>query len=379
MAEPAGSFQIDSAHSGEILGLERLLRGNPGFVLAFLQCGDSTYRRKVESHLAQMGFPGRTVTVDPDATDLEPLIEELSGLPDDGPIFVDSLDTWINGGDGEERAHRLNFARESLTTAADRPLLIWLDFEATRRVARNAPDVWAWRSAVLDLMKSVQADRGPAVVEHEIAQDTDEAGRRARVTEITAYLDANSQESRPSASLLRQRGQLQESLGAWEDALIDLESAIALYDTFDDYRQAALTRLERLRIIAARGDPESALTLIQREVLPVLERIGDDRSAAGAKSEVADILQERGELDEALRIRREDQLPVYERLGDVRSSAVTMVQIGDILAQRGKTAEALRLWRDQALPIFERLDDQRARELTENRIAQVLNEASTSG
>ena len=68
--------------------------------------------------------------------------------------------------------------------------------------------------------------------------------------------------------------------------------------------------------------------------------------------QIADILTSRGDLDGALRILEKEQLPVFERLGDERGRAVTMGQIADILESRGDLDGALRILEKEQLPVF---------------------------
>ncbi|ALG69153.1 tetratricopeptide repeat protein [Beggiatoa leptomitoformis] len=137
-------------------------------------------------------------------------------------------------------------------------------------------------------------------------------------------------------------------------------------------REYALARGQIADILQARGELAEALRILQKELIPVFERLGDVRSRAVCFGRIADILYRRGELAEALRIRQEEQMPVYERLGDVRERAVTLGKIADILEARGELAEALRIRQEEEMPVYERLGDVRSRAVTLGKIADIL-------
>ncbi len=140
-------------------------------------------------------------------------------------------------------------------------LVLWLSAENVKRFAREAPDLWAWRSAVLDFNLRVtqqQEVHGKAVV----WGSADLEQRQARLIEIRKYL-AKGERRHPDIRLLLETAELEEGLGNPGQAYIDAEQAMALTHRFDDAR-----------------------------------------TFAKAKGRIGDILQALGELDEALRFRR---------------------------------------------------------------------------
>jgi tetratricopeptide (TPR) repeat protein len=168
------------------------------------------------------------------------------------------------------------------------------------------------------------------------------------------------------ADILEARGQLDEALRILQ------KEQLPVYERLGDVRSKAVTMGKIADILEARGQLDEALRIRRQEQLPVYERLGDVCSKAVTMGYIADILQARGQLDEALRIRQEEELPVYERLGDVRSKAVTMGRIADILQARGQLDEALRIRQEEELPVYERLGDVRSKAVTMGRIADIL-------
>ncbi len=189
----------------------------------------------------------------------------------------------------------LNYRRETIASEGRLPLVVWLAAGQVRAFAQYAPDLWAWRSAVLDFairpreLSPVERASLSGVLGVEL-----ETSRR-RLAEIDGYLRKEPFRTETSARLFLEAARLRFALGTgtwrWRR-----DEALGIYWELDNVRRLDL----------------------------------------GARPDCR-ILQARGETDEALRICSEEQLPVYERLGDVRSKAVTMGRIADVLQARGET------------------------------------------
>ena len=113
----------------------------------------------------------------------------------------------------------------------------------------------------------------------------------------------------------------EQSLGRSETRQ-HFERAVALLPDADEglddevLRQKSGTLFNYGGLLIQQGQIDTALTLYQEQVIPLLEKLGDVRSKAVTMGKIADILQARGQLDEALNIRENHELPVYEKLGD---------------------------------------------------------------
>jgi len=236
-------------------------------------------------------------------------------------------------------------------------MLFWLIPPDVTRLATEVPDLWAWRTSVLDFTRgteqSEEIERGPALT------GTDRQAREARLDEIEAYLAKTAARDRSIARLHREAGDILKALGRWAPARDHLVAAADLFREAGDVHSAAHAERVCAEIDLDQGRPDAALDRLRNHLLPLFGQIGDARSIALVQGQIADVLEARGELDEALRIRREDVLPVFEGLGDVRSRAATLGKVADVLAARGDLDEALRIRREEELPVYERLGDVR--------------------
>ena len=190
-----------------------------------------------------------------------------------------------------------------------------------------------------------------------------------RVANIDNHLSSDPDPSWALANLWKERGELHDQLGNWEDALQDLRTARTLFERQHDPRTASDVARSMAELLWRRGEWATALRLLEDEVLPVIESLGDIHSRALTMGQIADILREQGELEEALQI-HEAQLPIFAKCGDHRARAITLDQIADIRAEQNNLEEALRIHEAQ-IQVFEQLGDSRFRALALGRIADI--------
>ncbi|MBO3716157.1 MAG: hypothetical protein J5X23_14505, partial [Candidatus Accumulibacter sp.] len=320
---PAAVFgeDLDGRHSGDFLRLQRLLEHAGGFQLVFAGCLSFAYRQALIDRI-DVRHPSAVIV------DLVPLagpsvvLDELRRIgPQHNPIHLVGVEAWLRQA-GPEALHALNYRRESLAADVPNTLVLWLDPGTIATVASEAPDLWAWRAAVLDFShppaERLAVHRGSIFL-----GSAERAQRERRLAEIGDYLRSIGEPGGPDADLMLEASDIEQSLGRSEAALAHAKAAGAAFREIDDRRSAAVAVGRIADILASCGQLDEAMRLRVEEQLPVYERLGDVRSKAVTQGYIADILVSRGQLDEALRLRVEEELPVYERLGDVRSKAVT--------------------------------------------------------
>ena len=380
-AEPVvGRWDVETAYSAELLRLVRILRAAPegGFRLVLLEWNDPTVRSALIAHLEDL-FPASSkleLSFD-QPTDFTALQARLAQAAQaHSAVHVLGLELWHGLSREADQPRRsdtfqlLNYRRENLAETCPAVLLIWVTPADLRRFGREAPDLWAWRTAALDFTRELEPTL-PISARPEL-DGAERSAREARLKEIESYLTSSSDSGRAIGRLHIEAGDIAYDLGEWQVARSHLSAAAELFREANDVHSAAHAERVRAMIDFKQGRPDAALDCLRRHVLPLFEQLGDARSIALTQGSIADVLESRGELEEALRIRREEELPVYDRLGDVRSRAVTLGKIANVLTSRGELDEALRIRREEELPIFERLGDVRSRAITLGKIADVL-------
>lgn len=140
-----------SSHK-ELQALARMLRRAQGsFALGFVRCNAVELRRllvrTVEDMLLPTGMTIHEVELTARTRDLPGVLAAQEG--DGDPLFVYGLERAMPAIAPEWAQAQLN-ERRGLYQELGRPLIFWLPEDALRRVAKGAPDFWAWRSGVYE-------------------------------------------------------------------------------------------------------------------------------------------------------------------------------------------------------------------------------------
>jgi len=321
----------DDRHSGNLIRLERLLEHPSRFRLVLAEHNAPRYRDRIIERLADR-FPHTDVwPVSPDLSAGD-FIKRLGDFgPEQAAVQVVRLEDWPPEA-GSRLFSGLNYRRENLAAAVPFLLVVWLPRETVTRFAREAPDLWAWRTAVLDF---VAPPKRTDIHDRTLTFLGEDAERlRLRRQEIDDYFKTKPEPGYADGALLLEAAHIHERLGEWDRALRAAEKALAIYRDNDDQRSTAVTQGQIANILQARGELDQALRILNDEVLGAFERLGDVRSKAVIQGRIADILESRGELDQALAL-HERRLPVAQKLCDIELIAVTRFKIARIRLQQG--------------------------------------------
>ncbi len=285
-------------------------------------------------------------------------------------IHVVNGDAWLD----EARLEALNLKREALARGLHCRLVFWLPGPVLDRIARQAADLWSWRSGVVSLLDG--ANGVPEMPFGDFTPRPAETGNLAeqarRVAVLRQWLN-QPLDDETRLPLLDELATLLAGLGEGEAALdIRRNQEIPGYQMRGDLRSEAIAYSKIADILAARGELEAALDIRRRRVLPAFQKLGDVHSEAIAHGKIADILQTRGELEAALDIRRMHVLPVFQKLGAVREEAVAHGRIADILVAQGELEAALDIRRTREIPVYHKLGELRSEAIAHGRIADIL-------
>ncbi|NJM12175.1 MAG: tetratricopeptide repeat protein, partial [Synechococcaceae cyanobacterium SM1_2_3] len=305
------SWELDSQHSGCLLRLSKLLTASSSFRLILLEFNDPLYRDRIIQQMTQFSIRTELLVLDESIVDFSEFERQLAALAGKcEAVHVLRLEVWLaDAKTRESRFKGFNYHRETLAELCPFALLLWMTKADIKDFALRAPDLWAWRTDVLDLSLQPAWTSTP-VVERAVERGSASVqNRQARIKEIEEYLDRESGKDGGSALLRLELGQLYNDLGDSTQALIAFQQALAVFRELDDRRQAAMAQVLIADIKASQGNTEYALK-IYKEIVKLFDELGATCGRGGDAGKIADVLQDRGELDEALRIRREEQLPV---------------------------------------------------------------------
>ena len=217
MSTPPAALALDPRHSGDFLRLQRLLAREQGFQLILAGYTAPAYRDGLIAQL-QAAHP-HSLRHDPPATcPAGVLIDTLAELSHTHPIIhLGGLDHWL-AQQGVDAWHILNRRRESLAQHTPARLVFWLPEGQLTPCAHEAPDLWAWRTAVLDF-STLPDEVLPIHQNRAFLGNTEKDELHRRLKEIQDYLAQRPEPTSADGVLMLECTEIHERLGAWDQAL----------------------------------------------------------------------------------------------------------------------------------------------------------------
>jgi|GEM_PF-1950087 len=368
--DEAFAWEVEDCHSGALLEFKRLIKGNGRFSLVILQYNDLPYRDKLITHLNHYADSPIVFSVDP-AMDFSAFEEGLiSASQGHDLVQVLGLNEWLFGDNRDIMLKGFNYHRELLADRAPATVALWMTEYDIRDFALKAPDMWAWRKAVIDFsLQSRERDTLELAPLNFGTADLEE--RRQRAQEITQWLAAHLEESIPKANLLRELGEIKSQQGEAEGALQAFDSARKIFRKADYKRDYALTTGNIARVYRLQGNIVKAIDYHQ-EAKNLFKDLGDAWAQATASLNLADALYLTGAVEKALESYME-ALKVFEALGDYGARATTLLGIARVSGDTGDLESALELQKE-ALVILEKLGDKRSQAIAALELARFYEE-----
>ncbi len=309
------------------------LQNGEAFNLYICQYPSVPYRQQLTALLAQHFS---VIEISVLELNVQQLIDEglqafLAEQAADIPVFIYDLERFLLSSDTQKNlqyVRQLNW-RRSAFQRLQRSIVLWLPLAALDLLARYAPDFYDWCSGFYYFAEpqttSIRFE--PKAFDNDKTFNLSLTEKQSWLAVLQESLQDTSLQASERAKTLRDIGDLYYAMGHYQEAELDFQQALKLYQSLGAEKSIAVTQGRIADILYRRGELDEALRIYQEEEMPVYERLGDVRSRAVTLGQIADILQARGELDEALRIRQQEEMPVYERLGDLRSLLITQWQI----------------------------------------------------
>ncbi|MEM6327813.1 MAG: tetratricopeptide repeat protein [Bacteroidota bacterium] len=313
----------DLGDATALAALERLIRRADGFALVFARVNSLTRRRDLAADLHErLADTVRVLEVDvpPETTDLQWLLKGVmtEAEPDERKtaLFVYGTERVLSS--VRERTGFLpvlNYKRENLQRAVPAPVVLWMPEFALRLIARNAPDVWAWRSGVFEFTSPrEEVERAWEAIAP--GGGTDEYARmrpderRARIDALIALHEdyaarddaVEPEQQQILASLSDRLGRLFWGLGDYDTALERLKRALEWRESvLGPDHPDTLTSVNNLAyLLQERGDLNAAEPLYRRALDGRETVLGPDHpSTLTSVNNLAYLLRARGDLDAA--------------------------------------------------------------------------------
>jgi tetratricopeptide (TPR) repeat protein len=363
------SANLSSRHSGDLLKLHDILNLDSGFRLVFAAYNNRIYRDRL---IDELGKDYKQTIID--AKNNPALTTSFQTQSDKVQLLhMIGTEQWFTPDTSIKDIYQLNYQRETLAAAfQDTVVVLWLYDNQITEFAHEAPDLWAWRKAVLNFDSELLETKSSIHLNLLDPYNVDDKDKKLRLENINRYLQDQDVHSLADGQLWLEKSHILQILGLWDDALAAVKQSQEIAHTYQDKRAECIANRQFAHILVQQGNLKQALQIYQKQVLPVFEALGDQQQYANTLGRIAFIAQLQGNLELAL-INQQQVLSIYEALGDKYSSAITLGRIAGILHQQGNLQQALQIYQ-QVLDIFKDLNNRSSYALTKIKLADVLQE-----
>jgi tetratricopeptide (TPR) repeat protein len=306
----------------------------------------------------------------------------------------------------------LNYVRDAFVHTVPYPIVFVLPDGALTRLAKFAPDLWAWRKSVFSFESSemaVEFAHGVTFDSGRLDGSLSEAERHDRIDLLERLLtDSTQQDSgEQQARFCTELGKHYRDLGRVDEARNQLGRALSIAHNETSVRAKALQEMSEL--CRNHGEFDCALAYA-KESVQISHELIDYQTEAYASSVIADIKAIQGKIDQSLQLREQilqlceqgdypygkastlnnmayviaqqgdidralalwnHSLEIYERIGEIKGKAITLSNMAGVIAEQGDIGRALQLWQE-SLEISERIGDVKGKAATLHNMARVI-------
>jgi tetratricopeptide (TPR) repeat protein len=366
---------VNPEHRDDFTALNRALLSTSGFQMIFMEFNDHPYRGELID-LINSTHDNSTVleiTMDEYKT-IDDFFDKVCKLSEIYKIIhVTNLETWIFADDKGYIITGFNYRREAFPEKCKATLLMWMTESDIRRFATEAPDMWAWRSAVFSFDIVKERPKFEPSKEYSFLDNLPVKDRVKRLNEILVFLKNPPSNLTPSlkTSLLFEIGDIYRSLDMYNEANEYYNKCLKIHEDIGDRNGIAKSLNSIGLILRVKGRLDEALNMFEKN-LKILEDIGDKNGISVSLNNIGLILQNKGKLDEALS-KYQQSLEIAEEIKDRKGFAISLNNIGFILQDRGKLDEALNKYQ-QSLKIQQEIDNRQDIAVSLNNIGRILHE-----
>lgn len=305
----------------------------------------------------------------------------------------------------------LNFVRDAFTTSVPHPILFFLPDNALTRLAKYAPDVWAWRKGVFEF-KTVESTKEYAIertlnsnkmlgslelpekqeridlLERLLMEATEIPNRVNILKELGVAYHFTDELNKAEdflqqalkltedaenlilirASILHEIGNTYLDYGRLDEAIILYQQSLELDEKIGNVKGKPASLHNLAGIYARQGDVDRAIALYQQS-LDLNEKIGDVLGKATSLHNLAGIYAQQDDADRAISLYQQS-VDLNEKIGELEGKAVSLHQLAGIYAQCGDMDEAMALYQ-QSLLLKEKIGDAKGKAVSLYQLAGI--------
>jgi len=313
------------------------------------------------------------------------IVEELNKISKDKDkklvLIIIGLEKSIGmSGDYPPVLQDLNFVRDAFTASVPHPILFVLPDYAITRLAKYAPDFWAWGRKVFHfetgqltrdeaIQQTIGSDRMLGSLELSEKQERIDSLQRLLMEYCPSGYSDTGTNLKTRINILIQLGEAYYSQGEVAKANENLEQALGLANDDENLASLNATALHELGIIQLnQGRFQDAIALFQQS-LNIARHIGDVQAEAATLNGLASIHIQQGKIEQAIALFQES-LELQQRIGNVQGEAATLSNLAGTYVYKGEIEQAITLF-EQSLKFHQRLGNVQAEAATLHQLAYI--------
>ena len=244
----------------------------------------------------------------------------------------------------------LNFVRDDLRKSTPHPMLLFLPDYALTRLAKYAPDFWAWGRKVFTFKtnrSNLMTNSNKIVYSDDYIDDLDLQKKQARIEQLlnllNEYNSSTEEETKNDlfiiSSIYNQLGNAYQPLGQYQKAIIFHEKALDIFRKIGD-RQGEEYCLGNLGITyQSLGQYQQAITYHQ-QALDISREIGDRRGEGSCLGHLGIIYNCLGKCQKAITYYQQ-ALDISREIGDRQGEGNSLGNLGITYQSLGQYQEAM--------------------------------------
>ena len=239
------------------------------------------------------------------------------------------------------------------------------------RLAKYAPDVWAWRKGVFEF-KTVESTKEYAI---ERTLHSDRMLRSLELPEKQERIDLlerllmEATDTPNKVNILKELGVAYRSIGELEKAEYFLKEALKLTDDVQNLISIRASVLYEIGNIYLDWENLGEAVILLQQSVELDENTGNLQHKAASLHQLAVIEGQIGNFDEAINLYHES-LELNKNIGEVRNQTVSLHNLAVIYARKGNFYEAINL-NQQSLELSEKIGDLEIKAASLNNLAYI--------
>ncbi len=244
----------------------------------------------------------------------------------------------------------LNFIRDELRTSIPHPILFFLPEYAINRLAKYAPDFWAWNRKVFTF-KSVESTLDK-LIDHDTLDDRSvislnlpEKQKRIDLllrllSEYSSDYENNSKHNLANIiNIYSQLGNAYRILGKYPKSIDYFQHQLKIAKNIGDHNRIAQS-LNNLGVVyRSLGEYEQAIDFHQQS-LEIAREIGNKRREANSLGNLGNVYDSLGEYEQAIDFHQQS-LQIEQKIGNKLGEAQSLNNLGIVYDSLGEYEQAI--------------------------------------